>query len=862
MFDRLGLRNSLYVLVGSLVVGMLVLGWLAVGGLQVQQQGWKMLTTVGGGMGVSLREVEALVVGARRHEIQFVKGKESDAANRVTTTLSLLRNQLSLSLGFTKEIHDPEVVTLLNRMSEAVSAYQQAFQQVENALRLQGLDHNSGLQGTFRGAAHQLEKGFSGSTGIQTTYLTIRRHEKDYLLRGDHRYVEALLNEVDHLDGILADKDGAERKELLSRYRKDFLALVAQDKEIAKATQEMDRIGQLLEKLIGATKPLVVTRVASMAEAIDGRSQKIILTVLSGGMVIVFLSILFARHVSLWVLETVGAEPALILAEARNIANGMLDSGAGFQSGIGRELCLARDEMVSLLRHIRLGADTNAAIFNVLQEQAREMGNDNWMASGITQEVVQTNTELDRDTQLLQVNIEVVQGMVKGVGQYAEELATNALSLRSAVGLAGSDVATVASAAEEMSSNLRGVVHSMSMVSEGATLVNGQVGVMTLRMDAIRQQCQIAAVSAAEAHALGGDAGKVMEVLSQSALEIQDASRLIEIIANQINLLAINAAIEAERAGEAGCGFKVVAQEVKELSKRTSEATRAIKNRIDGIQGSAKSAADALRAIADGVERVLAANQGIQVAMDEQATAMTQIASAVDSVARECQTVSRNTQEMEMAGQEVAKSAMNAAKGVAEAVCLTDAAADMANHLAEGAVKADSQMKEMAQQALGIFAGSAQVQKRLLDLFALLRGLNASVGQSESLQAMAADSMENLLEAVQKFQIGLVAINVRSVKEVPLQMMRWATDAAMGRHTVDPPVANDGIHLLGPEVETRLGTIGALAGQVQVMANDYQRFDPEGEALAAAKGMEHEIKVFFQLVDRAYMNGVARGKAA
>ncbi len=78
---------------------------------------------------------------------------------------------------------------------------------------------------------------------------------------------------------------------------------------------------------------------------------------------------------------------------------------------------------------------------------------------------------------------------------------------------------------------------------------------------------------------------ETVQKLGTSSQEIGDVIKVITSIAEQTNLLALNATIEAARAGEAGKGFAVVASEVKELAQETAKATEDIARRVEAIQG-------------------------------------------------------------------------------------------------------------------------------------------------------------------------------------------------------------------------------------------------------------------------------------
>src|SRR5205085_3448299 len=109
--------------------------------------------------------------------------------------------------------------------------------------------------------------------------------------------------------------------------------------------------------------------------------------------------------------------------------------------------------------------------------------------------------------------------------------------------------------------------------------------------------------------------------LSQAAGRIGDVVKLITAIAEQTNLLALNATIEAARAGEAGRGFAVVASEVKQLASQTAKATEEIGSQIAGMQAATRESVGAIKEISTTIGRISEIASTIAAAVEEQGAA-------------------------------------------------------------------------------------------------------------------------------------------------------------------------------------------------------------------------------------------------
>ncbi len=158
----------------------------------------------------------------------------------------------------------------------------------------------------------------------------------------------------------------------------------------------------------------------------------------------------------------------------------------------------------------------------------------------------------------------------------AEETSVQANTVSEAAGTASSNVSSVAAATEEFSASI------------------GEVG------EQVKRSADIAK-SAVES---AGETEHILETLAKASSEIGDVVELINDIAEQTNLLALNATIEAARAGEAGKGFAVVASEVKNLASQTAQATESIVKQINEMQKATDASVMAMQDIGNTIRNI------------------------------------------------------------------------------------------------------------------------------------------------------------------------------------------------------------------------------------------------------------------
>ena len=196
--------------------------------------------------------------------------------------------------------------------------------------------------------------------------------------------------------------------------------------------------------------------------------------------------------------------------------------------------------------------------------------------------------------------------------------------------------------ANESAGATEGASENVQAVASGAEELASSIAEIS------RQVAEAASVSSSAVEK-SSQAQSVIAELEGAALSIGEVLRLITDIAEQTNLLALNATIEAARAGEAGKGFAVVASEVKSLASQTAKATEQISRQIDAVQGNTRVAVSTIDEIQRVIDQLNEISTGISTAVEEQSAVTADISSNMQTAADGVRTVSANITEIAQA---------------------------------------------------------------------------------------------------------------------------------------------------------------------------------------------------------------------
>jgi len=586
-------------------------------------------------------EGTALFLQARRQEKNFLLRKDEqstrnalenvDKAGRVLEEIARLKPDLAARCR--------EAMDLLQR-------YRGALVQVNAHYVAMGLNMKEGLRWEFIQAARNMEAEF-GKAAMSEEFviklLQMRRHEKNYIIRGGDQYVGRVTKGSQELRSMLtarySPEEAAGQLKALQGYLDSFNNYVDREKRIAVITNGLVEAARALEPVYGEIAESSAAQSRQDARMIDYGVVAVELAV--GAAILALL---------LWVMRSINSPLMRLTVFARSVADGDLDAQP--QGMFSAELGELKGVLVDMVANLRAVIGQSRSMEDDARTQAEAAGR-------------------ARDEALAQQ--ERVQALLERMGEaagradeVARKLTAVSRDLKDRTGkIAGSAVTQQ----ERMAESATAMEEMNATVNEVAMNVDDASGLASEASTGADQGIQVVHRAEKSMSEVAGTVSVLEEGMARLGTDTESIGQVIGVIneiADQTNLLALNAAIEAARAGEAGRGFAVVADEVRKLAEKTMVATKEVEERITAIQqatgrnirevqetlahvaeanGEVGNSVDAFRNIREFSVKVADRIEGIAIAARQQSVASEEISGAVLDVSRLASGTAEDVQE-------------------------------------------------------------------------------------------------------------------------------------------------------------------------------------------------------------------------
>mgnify|MGYP002621026179 CR=1 FL=1 len=568
-------------------------------------------------------QIRYAFLDARRHEKDFLLYKQEQSIASHAERMTAIAGYLD---ALQPKV-DAAIRGELPAIRDGLASYDRQFRALADAWKTIGLTDRFGLMGELRNSIDAAEEKLDEFRNHQLSaiMLMMRRHEKDFLVQIDPRQIRSILSRFEEFQTVLDRSDlyAADKQELLERFK----VYIDNMQRVGELRVQIQTAEESLQQEFARVDPQVAAlgdAVQATFEAAEGEARAIAdmarLIVIGAVVGVILVSIVIAALVG----RAIAAPVSRMTDAMRHLADGDKEvaiPATDYRNELG-EMAQALDVFrTSMIEADRLAAE-QAESQRVQIQRAERLQH---LAQAFDSEVKDV---LGSVNFALQTMIE----MSSSMSDAAKALNTQSSSVSAAAQQAAGNVQTVAAATEELNSTF---VEISDQVSMSASIAQDAVAEAKRTNEGINR-------------------------LVSTAERISEVVRLIQDIAEQTNLLALNATIEAARAGEAGKGFAVVASEVKNLATQTAKATEEIGQQIGDVQDSTQTVVTAIQSITQIIERMHEASTAIAAAIEEQTAATREIARNVeqaaagtDEVTRSIAKVSESSDETEQASASV-----------------------------------------------------------------------------------------------------------------------------------------------------------------------------------------------------------------
>ena len=402
-----------------------------------------------------------------------------------------------------------------------------------------------------------------------------------------------------------------------------------------------------------------------------------------------------------------------------------------------------------------------------IRATAHEMRDSATVLLSISSHMTANSKELSEKTASVST---VTEEFSAGMTQSSNSLSTassHISAVASSIEEINSTISTVAAAAEETSTrvtqsnslvddiqdSITKASSSVKLVSETISTVADSVDEISKSISVVSEKSEITRDKMSDADEKAKNTNEIIRSLEDASKQIGKIVSVISDIADQTNMLALNAAIEAAGTGEAGKGFMVVANEVKELAKQTTAATDEIADQIENMQRNMPMAVGAVSEITTIINAMTEYIKSFAVEMNRQGIRSDQITEESSDAAKRMGEITDEINRISENARSVNKTVIESTKGVNEIAKSTAELVIGTQEIAMNSERASNNVSEINRTAQEMTSGLIDISKNLQLISQEATAVNKSASSTNDASEVIVKMANELEESVQNFKI-------------------------------------------------------------------------------------------------------------